>query len=71
MSTPLLAQSMMEENGGGKASMAAPHAAGKQEQFAGPTVVPRKVMYFAAGSGIPEIKTLLSGFVIRGYLGEC
>jgi chloride channel 3/4/5 len=26
-------------------------------------------MYYAAGSGIPEIKTLLSGFVIRGYLG--
>ncbi|KAK4689513.1 hypothetical protein P7C73_g598, partial [Tremellales sp. Uapishka_1] len=30
---------------------------------------PRKVMYFAAGSGIPEIKTILSGFVIHGYLG--
>lgn len=30
---------------------------------------PRKVLYFAAGSGIPEIKTILSGFVIRGYLG--
>lgn len=25
-------------------------------------------MYFAAGSGIPEIKTILSGFVIRGYV---
>lgn len=23
----------------------------------------------AAGSGIPEIKTILSGFVIHGYLG--
>ncbi|KZO95441.1 hypothetical protein CALVIDRAFT_516238 [Calocera viscosa TUFC12733] len=32
-------------------------------------VTPRKVMYFAAGSGIPEIKTILSGFVIHGYLG--
>lgn len=31
---------------------------------------PRKVLYFAAGSGIPEIKTILSGFVIRGYLGS-
>ncbi|KAM0755539.1 hypothetical protein T439DRAFT_341321 [Meredithblackwellia eburnea MCA 4105] len=31
---------------------------------------PHKVMYFAAGSGIPEIKTILSGFVIRGYLGS-
>lgn len=29
----------------------------------------KKVMYFAAGSGIPEIKTILSGFVIKGYLG--
>ncbi|KAG8970900.1 hypothetical protein FRC05_011668 [Tulasnella sp. 425] len=30
---------------------------------------PRRVMYFASGSGIPEIKTILSGFVIHGYLG--
>ncbi|EIW67300.1 hypothetical protein TREMEDRAFT_34025 [Tremella mesenterica DSM 1558] len=30
---------------------------------------PRKTMYYAAGSGIPEIKTILSGFVIHGYLG--
>ncbi|KAG2756096.1 hypothetical protein P692DRAFT_20715982 [Suillus brevipes Sb2] len=29
----------------------------------------RGVMYYAAGSGIPEIKTILSGFVIHGYLG--
>ncbi|KAL5524022.1 hypothetical protein ACEPAG_8195 [Sanghuangporus baumii] len=29
----------------------------------------RKVLYFAAGSGIPEVKTILSGFVIHGYLG--
>ncbi|KAF7288681.1 Chloride channel protein [Mycena chlorophos] len=29
----------------------------------------RKVAYYAAGSGIPEIKTILSGFVIHGYLG--
>ncbi|KAF9793458.1 chloride channel [Thelephora terrestris] len=29
----------------------------------------RQVMYYAAGSGIPEIKTILSGFVIHGYLG--
>lgn len=34
-----------------------------------PAQRPRKVLYFAAGSGIPEIKTILSGFVIRGYLG--
>ncbi|KAG8904478.1 hypothetical protein FRB99_001690 [Tulasnella sp. 403] len=30
----------------------------------------RKVLYFASGSGIPEIKTILSGFVIHGYLGS-
>lgn len=29
----------------------------------------RKVLYYAAGSGIPEVKTILSGFVIHGYLG--
>jgi hypothetical protein len=34
------------------------------------TAEPKKVMYFAAGSGIPEIKTILSGFVIKGYLGS-
>lgn len=34
-----------------------------------PTTTTRKVLYFAAGSGIPEIKTILSGFVIHGYLG--
>ncbi|KAJ3269167.1 hypothetical protein HDV01_001713 [Terramyces sp. JEL0728] len=26
-------------------------------------------MYHAAGSGIPEVKTILGGFVIRGFLG--
>ena len=25
---------------------------------------------YACGSGIPEIKTILSGFIIRGYLGK-
>ncbi|KAF5354712.1 hypothetical protein D9756_005341 [Leucocoprinus leucothites] len=35
-----------------------------------PSLAPkRKVMYYAAGSGVPEIKTILSGFVIHGYLG--
>lgn len=34
------------------------------------TPEPKRVMYFAAGSGIPEIKTILSGFVIKGYLGS-
>ncbi|KAJ3762431.1 chloride channel [Lentinula raphanica] len=31
--------------------------------------VPRKVFYYASGSGIPELKAILSGFVIHGYLG--
>lgn len=34
-----------------------------------PPEPPRPVIYMAAGSGIPEIKTILSGFVIHGYLG--
>ncbi|ORY85584.1 chloride channel [Protomyces lactucae-debilis] len=34
------------------------------------TVFPNgKTIYMAAGSGIPEVKTILSGFVIHGYLG--
>ena len=28
-----------------------------------------KTLYTAAGSGIPEVKTILSGFVIRKFLG--
>ena len=30
---------------------------------------PGRVFYHAAGSGIPEVKTILGGFVIRGFLG--
>ncbi|KAJ3790799.1 chloride channel [Lentinula aff. detonsa] len=33
------------------------------------TAVHRKVFYYASGSGIPELKAILSGFVIHGYLG--
>lgn len=29
----------------------------------------KRTLYHAAGSGIPEVKTILGGFVIRGYLG--
>ncbi|KAI9140121.1 chloride channel [Paraphysoderma sedebokerense] len=29
----------------------------------------QRVVYHAAGSGIPEVKTILGGFVIRGFLG--
>ncbi|KAJ8475169.1 hypothetical protein ONZ45_g15702 [Pleurotus djamor] len=31
--------------------------------------VAKRRLFYAAGSGIPEIKTILSGFVIHGYLG--
>ncbi|KAH8119432.1 clc channel [Phellopilus nigrolimitatus] len=40
-----------------------------KSQSVEPPVNKRKVLYFAGGSGIPEIKTILSGFVIHGYLG--
>ncbi|KAJ3896879.1 chloride channel [Lentinula edodes] len=33
------------------------------------TAAPRKIFYYASGSGIPELKAILSGFVIHGYLG--
>lgn len=56
--TPLLGKSLQN----GAAQSDATHSAGPNE--------PKKVMYFAAGSGIPEIKTILSGFVIKGYLGS-
>ncbi|KAJ8328947.1 hypothetical protein O5D80_002909 [Batrachochytrium dendrobatidis] len=29
----------------------------------------RRVLFHAAGSGVPEVKIILGGFVIRGYLG--
>lgn len=32
-------------------------------------VAPPMVYYSAAGSGVPEVKVILSGFVIHGYLG--
>lgn len=32
-------------------------------------LAPRKVLYFGSGSGISEVKCILSGFVVHGYLG--
>ncbi|CAD6905096.1 unnamed protein product [Tilletia controversa] len=32
-------------------------------------LAPRKVLYFGSGSGISEVKCILSGFVIHGFLG--
>ncbi|EMD01197.1 hypothetical protein BAUCODRAFT_29646 [Baudoinia panamericana UAMH 10762] len=44
--------------------------AGDKNQYSAPPqpVVSGKSMYMAAGSGIPEIKTILSGFVIPNFL---
>ncbi|KAJ9474068.1 putative Anion/proton exchange transporter GEF1 (putative) [Pseudozyma hubeiensis] len=39
------------------------------DQRAKDALLPRKVLYFATGSGISEVKCILSGFVIHGYLG--
>ncbi|SPO46984.1 related to chloride channel protein [Moesziomyces antarcticus] len=39
------------------------------DQRASKAILPRKVLYFATGSGISEVKCILSGFVIHGYLG--
>lgn len=43
---------------------------GDKNQYSGPPqpVASGKSMYMAAGSGIPEIKTILSGFVIPNFL---
>ncbi len=50
--------------------VATPGHGDKQQDLAGnvPHVVAGKSMYLAAGSGIPEIKTILSGFVIPDFL---
>ncbi|KAK0858705.1 hypothetical protein LTR02_016817 [Friedmanniomyces endolithicus] len=49
---------------------AASPGTGDKNQFGGPPqpVASGKSMYMAAGSGIPEIKTILSGFVIPNFL---
>ncbi|RXW25621.1 hypothetical protein EST38_g268 [Candolleomyces aberdarensis] len=52
-----------------KESAVAPPQVADSKVPLNPTQPQRAVMYYAAGSGIPEIKTILSGFVIHGYLG--
>ncbi|GAA5922545.1 chloride channel protein [Sporobolomyces koalae] len=58
---------MLSKSSGGSRSVEVPEPG---EELGIPRSRPRKTLYFAAGSGIPEIKTILSGFVIRGYLGS-
>ena len=37
---------------------------------ASPVIVQKtKMAYYCAGSGIPEVKVILGGFVIKGFLG--
>lgn len=58
------------KNSGVLSDAFAENAEGQKVAKAPTTADPkRKVLYYAAGSGIPEIKTILSGFVIHGYLG--
>jgi chloride channel 3/4/5 len=49
---------------------AASPGTGDKDQYNGPPapVATGKMMYMAAGSGIPEIKTILAGFVIPHFL---
>ena len=53
-----------------KASLPAARSdeARKHNMISGEQEVVGKTMYMAAGSGIPEIKTILSGFVIPNFL---
>lgn len=42
----------------------------KKTDIGAQTPTPPRTMYTAAGSGVPEVKTILSGFVIRRFLGS-
>lgn len=46
-----------------------PETPGTQNDGPKTKVVEGRIMYTAAGSGVPEVKTILSGFVIRRFLG--
>jgi chloride channel 3/4/5 len=48
-----------------RATLPAPETSGVDSS---PGIQAGKIMYMAASSGIPEIKTILSGFVIPGFL---
>ena len=47
----------------------ASHADVANQARSNAAIAPRKTLYFGSGSGISEIKCILSGFVIHGYLG--
>ncbi|KAI8084876.1 chloride channel [Halteromyces radiatus] len=41
----------------------------QQERYNEKTIQQRKKAFYSAGSGIPEVKVILGGFVIKGFLG--
>lgn len=45
------------------------HISPRQTNKAAETVSPPMIYYTAAGSGVAEVKVILSGFVLHGYLG--
>ena len=51
-----------------KSSLPSVHTSDSEDGSEEKTAKGGKVMYMAAGSGIPEIKTILGGFVIPGFL---
>lgn len=40
-----------------------------KQQFLPEAINETKTVYYSAGSGIPEVKVILGGFVIKGFLG--
>ena len=46
-----------------------PSSASKYETVVDPARYETKNAYYSAGSGIPEVKVILGGFVIKGFLG--
>ncbi|KAK0539110.1 hypothetical protein OC835_001245 [Tilletia horrida] len=70
--------SIGSQGGNGNVSAAASAAAGVPTKVVSTlaaenrkvaALAPRKTLYFGSGSGISEVKCILSGFVIHGFLG--
>lgn len=40
-----------------------------KDEIVEPAKYETKTAYYSAGSGIPEVKVILGGFVIKGFLG--
>lgn len=46
-----------------------PSATSDKDQLKGVSKPETKTVYYTSGSGIPEVKVILAGFVIKGVLG--